>query len=264
MHHLLAEIVSEKQREVDLLRGQWRSIKQERKPPFPIRDFREAISTQGRINLIAEIKFASPSTGIIREGVDAVTLGRGYEEAGAAAISLVTDKRFFGGDLEDLPRLKKSTHLPILRKDFIIDGIQLKESFLYGADAVLLIARILSREQLQELLVISRELGLASLTEVHDGHDLEKAIDCGADIIGINNRDLDTLKVDLSTTIELAPRVAERHVVVSESGITNGRDIQLLKRSGVRAFLVGTSILKSDDVAKKTRELVHAASGGYR
>ena len=262
MHHLLTEIVSEKQREVDLLRGQWRSIKQERNPPFPIRDFREAISTQGRINLIAEIKFASPSTGIIREGVDAVTLGRGYEGAGAAAISLVTDKRFFGGDLEDLPRLKKSTHLPILRKDFIIDGIQLKESFLYGADAVLLIARILSREQLQELLVISRELGLASLTEVHDGHDLEKAIDCGADIIGINNRDLDTLKVDLSTTIELAPRVAERHVVVSESGITNGRDIQLLKRSGVRAFLVGTSILKSDDVAKKTRELVHAASGG--
>jgi indole-3-glycerol phosphate synthase len=264
MHHLLTEIVSEKQREVALLRERWRSIKQERKPPFPIRDFRDAISTQGRINLIAEIKFASPSAGIIRDVVDAVTLGRGYEGAGAAAISLVTDKRFFGGDLEDLPRLKKSTHLPILRKDFIIDGIQVKESFLYGADAVLLIARILSREQLQELLVISRELGLASLTEVHDGHDLEKAIDCGADIIGINNRDLDTLKVDLSTTVELAPRVAERHVVVSESGIMNGRDIQLLKTSGVRAVLVGTSILKSDDVAKKTRELVHAASGGYR
>jgi indole-3-glycerol phosphate synthase len=264
MHHLLAEIVSDKQREVDLLRERWRSIKQERKPPFPIRDFREAISTQGRINLIAEIKFASPSGGIIREGVDAVTLGRGYEEAGAAAISLVTDNRFFGGDLEDLPRLKKSIHLPILRKDFIIDGIQVKESFLYGADAVLLIARILSREQLQELLAMSRELGLASLTEVHDGHDVEKAIDCGADIIGINNRDLDTFKVDLSTTIELAPRVADRFIVVSESGIMNGRDIQLLKRSGVRAVLVGTSILKSDDVAKKTRELIHAASEGYR
>jgi indole-3-glycerol phosphate synthase len=264
MHHLLTEIVSDKQREVALLRERWTSIKQKRKPPFPIRDFREAISTQGRINLIAEIKFASPSAGIILEGVDTVTLGRGYEDAGAAAISLVTDKRFFGGDLEDLPRLKKSTHLPILRKDFIIDGIQVKESFLYGADAVLLIARILSREQLQELLAISRELGLAPLTEVHDGHDLEKAIDCGADIIGINNRDLDTFKVDLSTTIELAPRVAERYVVVSESGIMNGRDIQLLKRSGVRAVLVGTSILKSDDVAKKTRELVHAASGGYR
>jgi len=262
MHHLLAEIVSEKQREVTLLRERWRSINQERKPPFPIRDLKDAISTQGRINLIAEIKFASPSAGIIREGVDPVTLGRGYEEAGAAAISLVTDKRFFGGDLEDLPRLKKSTRLPILRKDFIIDGIQVKESFLYGADAVLLIARILSRQQLQELLVISQELGLASLTEVHDGDELEKAIDCGADIIGINNRDLDTFKVDLGTTIELAPRVADRYIVVSESGIMNGGDIQLLKRSGVRAVLVGTSILKSDDVGKKTRELVHAAGGG--
>lgn len=258
MPNLLAEIFSEKQKEVTLLRDTWRSVDRERKPPFPIRDFKGAISTPGQINLIAEIKFASPSAGIIREGVDPLTVGRTYEEAGASAISLVTDKRFFGGDLENLPRLKKSVHLPILRKDFIIDEIQVKESFLYGADAVLLIARILPRQQLKELLLVCHALALAPLTEVHDRHDLEKAIDCGADIIGINNRNLETLKVDPRTTIELAPLVPDRAIAVSESGIDNRRDIQLLKRSGVQAVLVGTSIMKSGDVARKTRELVHA------
>jgi indole-3-glycerol phosphate synthase len=161
-----------------------------------------------------------------------------------------------------MPRLKSAVSLPILRKDFIIDEIQVRESVLYGADAVLLIARILSRQQLKELLGICRKLGLAALTEVHDRDDLEKAIDCGAEIIGINNRDLDTFKVDLNTTIELVPRVADKYIIVSESGIRNGKDIQLLKRSGVQAVLVGTSIMKSDDLAEKTRELVDAGHEG--
>jgi len=261
MHHLLAEIISEKKREVKLLRDRWRSIKEERKPLFPIRDFKGVISRPGQINLIAEIKFASPSAGVIRKGKDPIRIGRIYEEAGAVAISLLTDKRFFGGDANHLPRLKRAVSLPILRKDFIIDEIQVEESFLCGADAVLLIARILSLQQLRELLAICRELGLAPLTEVHDLQDLEKAVDCGAEIIGINNRDLDTLKVDLTTTIELAPRVAEKYIIVSESGIENGRDIQLLKRSGVQAVLVGTSIMRSDDLARKTRELVDASHG---
>jgi indole-3-glycerol phosphate synthase len=260
MYHLLAEILSEKQKEVHLLREGWRSINRREEPPLPSRDFKSAISTPGQISLIAEIKFASPSAGIIREGVDTLDIGRTYEEAGAAAISLVTDKRYFGGNLNDLPRLKEATHIPVLRKDFIIDEVQVRESFLYGADAVLLIARILSRQHLKELLVICRELGVAPLTEVHDRPDLEKAMDCGAEILGINNRNLDTLLVDLSTTIELAALVPQEHIVVSESGIKNGRDIELLKGTGVRAVLVGTSIMMSEDLAKKTKELVLAST----
>jgi len=260
MHRLLSEIISEKKKEVELLRDRWRSINREGKPPFPVRDFKGAISRPGRINLIAEIKFASPSAGVIRKRKDPLRIGRIYEQAGAVAISLLTDKRFFGGDTSHMPRLKSAVSLPIVRKDFIIDEIQVKEAFLYGADAVLLIARILSRKQLRELLVMCRELGLAPLTEVHDLHDLEKAIACGAEIIGINNRNLDTFEVDLSTTTELAPRVPENCIIVSESGIGNRRDIQLLKSSRVQAVLVGSSIMKSHDVAKKTAELVDAGN----
>ena len=214
----------------------------------------------GRIGLIAEIKFASPSAGVIREKMDPCAIGRIYEDAGAAAVSLLTDNRFFGGDLDELPRLKKAVSLPILRKDFIIDEIQVRESLLYGADAILLIARILSREQLKELLVLCKELGLAPLTEVHDPHDLEKAIDCGAEIIGINNRNLDTFEVDLQTTLDLAPRVPEKCIIVSESGIFDKEDIRWLRRSGIQAVLVGTSIMKSKDMARKIKELVDAGS----
>ena len=183
-----------------------------------------------------------------------------YQEAGAAAISLLTDKRFFSGDLNDLPRLKGAVSLPILRKDFIIDEIQIRESFSKGADAVLLIARILSKEQLKKLLHTCQELGLAALTEVHDRHDLEKAIDCGAGIIGINNRNLDTLEVDLRTTLELAPLVPDKPVIISESGIKNGEDLQSLRRAGIHAVLVGTCLMKSEDIGNKARELVEAGN----
>lgn len=262
MHQLLGEIISEKKREVKLLKERWGSLYQGGKPPFPIRDFKGAISRPGQINLIAEIKFASPSAGVIRKRKNPLKIGRIYEEAGAAAISLLTDRRFFGGDISHMLRLKSAVSLPILRKDFIIDEIQVREAVLYGADGVLLIARILSAQQLKGLLAICEKFGLAPLIEVHDRDDLEKAIDCGAEIIGINNRDLDTFKVDLNTTIELAPRVADKYIIVSESGISNGKDIQLLKRSGVQAVLVGTSIMRSDDLAEKTRELVDAGHEG--
>jgi len=228
----------------------------------PIRGFKRAISVPNKVGLIAEIKFASPSAGIIRENTDPLTIGQMFEEAGAAAISLLTDKRFFRGDLNHLPRLKKAVSLPILRKDFIIDEIQVRESFSCGADAILLIARILSRQQLKELLDACEELGLAALTEVHDRDDLKRALECGAEIIGINNRNLDTFEVDLNTSLKLAPLVPDRHIVVSESGIGNGKEIRALKSSGVRAVLVGSVIMKSDDVAGKVRELVSAGRIG--
>lgn len=137
----------------------------------------------------------------------------------------------------------------------------MRESFLYGADAILLIARVLSRQQLKGLFIICRELGLASLTDVHNRHDLEKAVDCGADIMGINNRDLNTFDVDLRATLELAPLVPERCIAVSESGISSGEDIRLFKKYGVKAVLTGTSLMQSDDIKMKPQELVQAGYG---
>lgn len=257
MHSLLTQILVEKRREVDRLKKAGLSRNTDNDLP-PIRDFKGAISVAKKINLIAEIKFASPSAGIIRENADPLFIGHIYEKAGAAAISLLTDKRFFKGDLKYLPPLKKAVSLPILRKDFIVDEIQVRESFLWGADAILLIARILSPEQLEQFLGICRTLGLAALTEVHDEEDLNKAITCGAEIIGINNRNLDTFKVSLETTLRLAPQVPEGHLVVSESGLYNREDVQILKQTGIQAILVGTGLMKGEDIGEKAREMAGA------
>jgi len=257
MHSRLLEILDEKKREVGRLKKKGLPTESQAEE-LEIRDFKSALSSQYRTDLIAEIKFASPSEGIIREKSDPFALGTIYDEEGAAAISLLTDKTFFGGSLNNLPLLKRKVSLPILRKDFIIDDIQVKESLIFGADAILLIVRFLSRQQLKDLLNAASETGLAVLTEIHDSADLETAIDCGAEIIGINNRDLDTFEVDIKTTLEIAPMVPKKHVVVSESGIFSSEDISLVKKCGVNAVLVGTSIMKSDDPAEKVRELVEA------
>jgi indole-3-glycerol phosphate synthase len=257
MDFRLKEIVAEKQREIVRLKKAGMSIDWDNESS-PMRDFVGAIALPGRIGLIAEIKFASPSAGIIREKADPISIGRIYEENGAVAISLVTDKRFFRGDINQLRRLKKLLSLPLLRKDFLIDPIQVKESFLHGADAVLLIARLLTSQQLKDMLAACREFGLAPLTEIHDLNDLEKAVACGAHIIGINNRDLDTFKVDIRTTLDLAPLIPKSCVVISESGITTREDIRLLKKTAVDTVLVGTCLMKSNNIVAKTKELVEA------
>ena len=172
------------------------------------------------------------------------------------AISLLTDQKFFGGDLNQLPLLKKAVALPVLRKDFIIDEIQVKESFYWGADALLLIARILSQSKLRSMLKLSHQLGMASLVEVHDSDDLEKAQASGAEIIGINNRDLDTFKVKLRTTLDLIPHIPQGCLRVSESGISNKDDIDLLMEKGIQAVLVGTSLMKSENLLQKTKGLI--------
>ena len=265
----LSEILSEKRIEVDTLRKLGLRVERDHRD-FPVRDFKAAVCWPDTLSLIAEIKFASPSTGVIRTNVEPLAIGRMYEEAGAAAISLLTDQKFFGGSLHLLPQLKRAVSLPILRKDFILEEIQIRESYLWGADAVLLIARILSGPQLEELLHICRDLGLAAVTEIHDRSDLEKALACGAGLIGINNRDLDTFEVDLNTTIELAPLVPAGHVIMTESGIQTGKHIRLLRERGVRAALVGTAIMRSADIGAKVRELVcagkakHGESEGLR
>ena len=257
MHPRLKEILTHKWSEVENLRE--RGFPTNRRNRFsPVRDFKNAISTPDRIGLIAEIKFASPSAGVIRERTDPCAIGRIYEDTGVSAISLLTDSRFFGGDLNDLPRLKEAVSVPILRKDFILDKIQVTESFLYGADAILLIARILSREALRKLIAASKEFELTPLTEIHDRDDLEKAVDCGAEMIGINNRDLDTFEVSLQTTLDLAPLIPQGCIKVSESGILGKEEIGLLRRSGIQAALVGTSIMKSENRMAKLTELATA------
>jgi indole-3-glycerol phosphate synthase len=256
MHRRISEILTEKQREVTRLKKSIPPIRD--KERLPLRDFKAAISIPQKINLIAEIKFASPSAGLIREKVDPISIGRIYQDAGAAAISLLTDQRFFQGDLEQLPRLKKATSLPVLRKDFIIDAVQVRQSFFYSADAILLIARILSQPQLAEYIALCRELGMTPLTEVHSKNDLEKAVASGAEVIGINNRDLDSFKVDTNITLELAPLIPAHCVGVSESGIAGEEDIIALKTTGIQAVLVGSSLMGSKDPELKTKKIISA------
>ncbi|MFH0788818.1 MAG: indole-3-glycerol phosphate synthase TrpC [Pseudomonadota bacterium] len=257
MPAFLDAIISEKEREVQGLKK--RADRHcNHFDLLPGRDFKKAISQSKRISLIAEIKFVSPSAGVIRDRIDPGPIGRLYEEAGARAISLITDNPFFGGDLQQLPLLKEAVSLPILRKDFILDEVQLWESRRFGADAVLLISRILPQEQLTVLLDLCRQLGMAALVEVHNRPDLEKALVCGAEIIGINNRDLDTFQVNLRTTFDLAPHIPPGIIKVSESGIKDKEDIRLLRKAGVQALLVGTTLMKSENQLEKTRELVEA------
>jgi indole-3-glycerol phosphate synthase len=256
MHHRLAKILAVKQNEVARLKRSMPFSRDNRRQS--LRDFKAAISLPGKINLIAEIKFASPSAGRIREKADPTVIGRIYQDAGAAAISLLTDQLFFEGDLAQLPRLKKATALPILRKDFIIDAVQIWEAFFYGADAILLIARILSQPQLAEYIALCRELGLAPLTEVHSRDDLEKAVVSGAEIIGINNRDLDSFKVDMQTTFRLAPLVPAHCICVSESGIAGEKDIIALKTADIEAVLVGSTLMRSQNLVRRTEKFVSA------
>ena len=260
MHQKLKEIIAQKHKEVDILRKE--GVQNIDLDVPPLRDFKKAISVPGRINLISEIKFASPSAGTIREECNPVEIGLAYEKAGASAISFLTDKMFFQGEIKNLPFVKKAISLPILRKDFIIDELQVKEAVIYGADAVLLIARILTAQQLKGLIALCKELGLSALTEVHDKADLDIAIECGADIIGINNRDLDTFNVDINMTNELAGHVPESCVLVSESGILTGEHIKNLKGKGINAVLVGSALMASGDIERKVKEFIEAGENG--
>lgn len=256
MHQKLKEIIEEKKKEVAKLKRYGLSLPDGEIPG--LRDFKTALSRPGRISLIAEIKFASPSAGMIREKSDPTLIGKIYEMAGASAISLLTDRKFFQGDIFFLPVLKRSVSLPILRKDFLIDEVQVEEAACYGADATLLIARILSTQQLKDLINACRELGPIPLTEVHDSEDLDKAIECGADIIGINNRDLDTFEIDMNITLRLAPLVPEGRVIVCESGINDERDVKALKGKRINAVLVGSALMKSKDIGINTMSIVKA------
>jgi len=220
------------------------------------RDFRGAITRgQGRIRMIAEIKKASPSRGIIRADFDPVAIARIYEEKGVDAVSVITEEDFFSGRLDFIPIVRKTIATPLLRKDFIIDEYQIYESRAHGADAVLLIAALLDTSQAQEYLHLCRELGLSVLFEVHDHDELEKALRVGAEMIGINNRDLKTLVIDLETTFLLKRETPSDRITVSESGIKTHDDFKRLEQAGIDALLIGTSLMESPDIGRKIEEL---------
>lgn len=218
------------------------------------RSFKNALRAHS-INIIAEIKKASPSKGIIRNMFDPVRLGHLYEYAGAAAISVLTETHFFKGDLSYLKDVREVTARPLLRKDFIIDEYQIHEAALAGADAVLLIATILSIEEIKRFSTLLAEYEIDALLEVHTAEELERALEADVDIIGINNRNLYTFNVSIETTYNLLRRIPKNKTVVSESGIRTYADIQALRSVGVHAFLIGESILRADNIVEKIHEL---------
>ncbi|PIZ27288.1 MAG: indole-3-glycerol phosphate synthase, partial [Chloroflexi bacterium CG_4_10_14_0_8_um_filter_46_9] len=218
-------------------------------------DFVSVLSGDG-IHLIAEIKQASPSRGMLNPNLNLTELAKTYVKGGAAAISVLTEANYFQGSIEHLAAVREVVKLPLLRKDFIFTPYQIYESRAYGADALLLIAAILSQREIEQLLSLSHSLGLRCLVEVHNEVELEKALQSSAKVIGINNRDLKTFKVDLNTTHRLRPLIPQAQVVVSESGIKSRSDVEKLKKWGVNAILVGEALVTASDVLTKIRELI--------
>jgi indole-3-glycerol phosphate synthase len=219
--------------------------------------FKKNISRPHHVNLIAEIKKASPSKGILRGDFNPVKIAITYQANGASAISVLTDERFFEGRLEYIPKVKENVSVPILRKDFFIDEYQIYETVACGAEAILLIPEILSMAEMTRFYNLATELGLDCLVEVHNEEDIEKALAIGASIIGINNRDLHTFKVDLAVTQRLIRLIPQNKVIVSESGIKSYEDVMFLKSLGINAVLVGEAFMEADDIAAKMREMMH-------
>lgn len=248
----LASIVARKRAEVAAARAAPVRETIRSRPPC---DFKAALARPG-LSVIAEIKRRSPSKGVLRAGLDAAEIARQYERAEAAAISCLTDREFFGANEDDLPRVAAAVAIPILRKEFIIDESQIPASHSLGADAVLLIARILSATQLADYIGLCRQSGLAALVEVHSELELETALAAGADIVGINNRDLDTFSVSLATSLRLRPRIPTGVVAVAESGIASQADVAALERAGFDAVLLGETLVTADDPGARLAELL--------
>jgi indole-3-glycerol phosphate synthase len=224
------------------------------------RDFVKAILDATRntqhVALIAEVKKASPSAGIICKDFDPVRIAKEYEAAGASCLSILTDEKFFQGSLDYLRQIRAAVKLPLLRKDFIIDERQILEAIEWGADAILLIVSILTGEQLKKFHSLAIEAGLAVLVEVHDEAEMERALKISPELIGVNNRDLKTFKVDLATTEKLSAKVDRQKILVAESGIHTRADVERLKKCGARAILVGESLLRDGNIQSKIRELI--------
>jgi len=219
------------------------------------RDFLGAI-TRREPAVIAEVKKASPSRGLLREDFDPVSIARSYQQGGAAALSVLTDEKHFKGSLADLESARSAVELPVLRKDFTIDSYHVHQAAAHGSDAILLIAAILTERQMRDFRELAEGYRMAALVEVHDLEELQAAVASGAKIIGVNNRSLHTFQVDLGVSLRLAEKIPSGVVKVTESGIHSSADVQRLRGAGYQAFLVGEHLMKSSDPAQALRALL--------
>ena len=252
---ILARIVVTKEREVEALRPREAELRARAADSPSTRGFQRALRHANEVRLLAEIKRRSPSAGSIRPGSSPEQVARDYQQGGAAALSVLTDREYFDGSLEALQAARAAVDLPLLRKDFTIDPLQLWEARAAGADAILLIVRILDDAQLRELLGLAGDLGLDSLVEVHDAAEMDRALAAGATLLGINNRDLRTFSTDLELSLRLAGSVAPEVTLVAESGIRTPEDVRRLGAAGVDAILVGESLMRREDLVAAARAL---------
>jgi indole-3-glycerol phosphate synthase len=258
---ILDEIVATKRKEIDAARQRTPLEHLEAKVAAapPIRDFRSALAGPGPIRLIAEIKKASPSAQIIRHTFDPVAISQTYQQHGASCLSVLSDTPFFHGHLDDLANVRAAAGIPVLRKDFLIEDYQVVEARSAGADAILLIAEILDDLSLRRMLDHARELGMAALVEFHDAVNLPRVLASGAELIGINNRDLKDFSTDLEHTLRLRDQIPREVILVSESGIRSRRDAERLEAAGVSAMLVGESLMRASDMGLAVQQLLGRA-----
>jgi indole-3-glycerol phosphate synthase len=258
MPTILDKIVATKREEIAAAKAKLpiAELRAQAKDAPPCKDFFAALAAAGPIKLIAEVKKASPSKGIIRADFDPVAIAKVYEASGATCLSVLTDLQYFQGSLDYLMAIRSAVNLPLLRKDFILDTYQLLEARLAGADAVLLIAECLDDCNLRKLHDEAIELGLAPLVELYDPPNLARVLEAGATLIGVNNRDLRTFEVDLEHTIRLRGQIPDHCLLVGESGIATQADVQRLADAGVDAILVGESLMREEDIGAAVRRLL--------
>lgn len=258
MSDILEKIVAEKRNEIAAGRRNQpvESLVERLSVAPPVRDFAGALRADIGTRVIAEVKKASPSAGLIRSDFDPVAIARTYEQSGAACISVLTDTLFFQGSLDDLAAVRRAVSIPVLRKDFILDRYQVLEARVAGADCILLIAECLDDCNLRDLYFYASELGMESLIEIYEPDNLDRVLTLGPALVGINNRNLRTLVTDLAHSIMLQPRIPAECILVSESGIHTRADVERLERAGIRALLVGETLMRAPDIGNKLRELL--------
>ena len=251
----LEKIAKTKQKEITALYDQMSSQDRERAERLPRGLSLKEKLTGKEMAIIAEVKSASPSKGVISEKIDPVKVARGYEQGGAAGVSVLTDTVYFHGSPGNLVQVKKNIGLPVLRKDFIVDELQVFESKLLGADIILLIAALLDEKRLKKLTQTARQLGMEVLIEIHEKDEIPMALACDADVIGINNRNLHTFKTDLSHTETLRPLIPSDRPVIGESGVLSLEDARRIQKAGVQGLLVGEYLMRQEDPAQAVRDL---------
>jgi indole-3-glycerol phosphate synthase len=255
---ILEKIIAQKQQELAEAKSRRSRLELEaRLPDAPaVRDFVKPLKEAKGIGLIAEVKKASPSAGIIREDFDPVEIAKTYEESGANCLSVLTDEHFFQGHLSYLPQIRSQVSLPVLRKDFILDPYQILEARVAGADCVLLIAECLDDERIQELYAAAGELGMSALVEIYEPENLNRVLALDPPVIGINNRNLRTFVTKLEHTLDLCERIPDDCLIISESGIRTREDVMTLQNAGVGGILVGETLMRSESIGNKVRELL--------